>query len=160
MSHKLLSIYLNDHLMGATAGLELARRAYGSNRDNEFGSFLGPLAEEIAEDRETLIELMDRLDVGTDRPKVLAGWVAEKAGRLKLNGSLLGYSPLSRLVELEGLSLGVEGKLSLWRALKATIAHDERLAGIDLDALIERAAGQRQGLERHRLEAARLAFIG
>ena len=60
MSHNLLSIYLNDHLMGATAGLELARRAYGSNRDNEFGSFLGPLAEEIAEDRETLVELMDR----------------------------------------------------------------------------------------------------
>jgi hypothetical protein len=40
--------------------------------------------------------------------KIGAGWLAEKLGRLKLNGRLLEYSPLSHLIEradeqLEGL---------------------------------------------------------
>ena len=160
MNEKLLSIYLNDHLMGATGGLELAKRAAGSNRDNEFGPFLAGLAEEIAEDREALIEVMDRLGVGRDRVKVVAGWATEKAGRLKLNGSLLSYSPLSRVVELEGLSLGVEGKQAMWRVVKDTAAGDGGLAGIDLDALIERAEAQRRGLEVQRRRAAAIAFAG
>ena len=42
----------------------------------------------------------------------------EKAGRLKMNGELFEYSPLSRLVEFEGLTLGVTGKLSLWKVLE------------------------------------------
>jgi hypothetical protein len=66
--------------------------------------------------------------------KVLLGWGAEKAGRLKLNGELLGYSPLSRLEELEALSLGVEGKLALWTALRRTHGDDPRLRGAELTA--------------------------
>ncbi len=31
-----LSIYLNDHLAGATVGVELARRAAGSNRPTDY----------------------------------------------------------------------------------------------------------------------------
>jgi hypothetical protein len=76
-------------------------------------------------------------------------WSAEKVGRLKLNGQLTGYSPLSRLEELEILSLGVEGKLAMWRALDR--------AGVpeaDLEILIKRAQSQRRRLERQRLDAA------
>ena len=47
------------------------------------------------------------------------GWTGEKLGRLKLNGQLLGYSPLSRLIELEGLMLGIAGKLAMWIALSS-----------------------------------------
>ena len=47
-------------------------------------------------------------------PKSAGAWTAEKFGRLKPNGQLTGYSPLSRLVELEGLKLGITGKLGLW----------------------------------------------
>ena len=61
---------------------------------------------QIEEDVDSLQEVMDRLDVKPDRVKEAMGWTAEKLGRLKLNGQLLGYSPLSRLVELEGLMLG------------------------------------------------------
>jgi hypothetical protein len=52
VERRLLAIYLNDHLAGATAGLELARRARGSNRDTELGEFLERLTGEIEEDRE------------------------------------------------------------------------------------------------------------
>ncbi len=148
-----LAIYLNDHLAGSTAGVELARRARGSNEGSELGAFLTTLTAEIEEDRATLEEIMDAVGAGRDRLKVAAGWATEKAGRLKLNGRLLGYSPLSRVVELEGLSLGLEGKKALWRMLRSL--DDTRLAAFDFDALIARAERQREGVERRRLDAGR-----
>ena len=63
---------------------------------------------------------MDRLGVRKDPLKPAAAWMAEKLGRLKLNGQLSGYSPLSRVVELEGLHIGITGKLELWKALELT----------------------------------------
>ena len=158
--HKLLAIYLNDHYAGSTAGLELARRLRGNNEGTEFEPFLKRLVAEIEEDREALADLMQRVDVSRDRLKVTFGWVAEKAGRLKLNGSLFSYSPLSRMIEFEGLALGVEGKLSLWRALQSTIGTDRRVKPVGLPGLIERALAQREELEVHRLRAAELAFAG
>jgi len=156
MSKKLLSIYLNDHLAGATGGLELVRRARGSNEGTPLGEMLAGLEGEIAEDRDTLKTLMSKLGVREDPLKVAAGWAAEKAGRLKLNGQLTGYSPLSRLVELEGLYLGVTGKLSLWKNLETT--RGERVAGIDIAALSKRAESQRRRLATARRKAAEEAI--
>jgi hypothetical protein len=149
-----LSIYLNDHLAAATAGANLARRAAGSNEGTDYGSALEAVANEIEEDRAALVDVMQRLSVGHDHLKTALAWGAERAGRLKLNGQLLGYSPLSRLEEIEALSLGVEGKLALWRALRSTHGSDPRLADVDLDELIDRARSQRRKLERLRTRAA------
>jgi hypothetical protein len=154
---RLLAIYLNDHLAGSTGGLELARRALGANRGTPFEAPLERLATEIAEDRDALVDVMDRLGVGRDPIKVIAGWAAEKAGRLKLNGSLTGYSPLSRVLELEMLGLGVEGKRAMWRALRELAATDARLEGVDLDELARRAERQRRLIEQQRLRAATIA---
>jgi hypothetical protein len=152
---KHLAIYLNDHLGGATGGLELARRAASSNRNNDYGPDLARLATEIEEDRDALTRLMDELDVGRDRIKVTGGWLAEKAGRLKLNGSLLSYSPLSRLIELEGLTIGVTGKRSLWANLaQVGPALTDRIDSVDLTDLRRRAENQLADLERLRLKAA------
>jgi hypothetical protein len=149
-----LSIYLNDHLAAATAGAELARRTASSNRSTTYGPVLDALAQEIEEDRRTLREIMDRLSVGPDRLKVAVLWGAEKVGRMKLNGELFRYSPLSRLEELEGLSAGVEGKLALWQTLQQTHGQDERLRDIDLENLTKRARSQRRRLGRQRKSAA------
>jgi hypothetical protein len=154
----LLAIYLNDHLAGATAGRDLARRAASSNRDSEHGRFLENLAEQVDRDRDSLLALMRELDVGVDRAKVLGGWAAEKLGRLKLNGRLLSYSPLSRVLELEGLTLGVRGKLALWLVLNQLQADEPRLKKAELQKLIVRAEAQLAELEKHRLRAAREAF--
>jgi len=154
----LLAIYLNDHLAGATAGRELARRAAAHNRGSSYGEFLEQLAGEIEEDRESLLEVMRSTGVGRDRVKVIAGWGAEKLGRLKLNGRLLGYSPLSRVVELEALALGVHGKLALWRSLAELQAERPELAGTELAGLIERAELQLSRLEAQRRRAVAQAF--
>ncbi len=150
----LLGIYLNDHLAAATGAQDLARRAAASNRASEYGPFLSQLAREVGEDREALLSAMDALGVRVDRLKVLIGWGAEKVGRLKLNGQLLGYSPLSRLVELEALQIGVYAKLGLWHALQDLELARLHDSGVPLPELVTRAERQLEELERHRRQAA------
>ena len=89
-----------------------------------------------------------------------AGWALEKAGRLKTNGYLLHRSPLSDLVELEALVLGVQGKAAGFRALRSIAHHDPRFDVTDLDRLIDRAERQAQKLEALRLHAAARALTG
>lgn len=149
---QLLSIYLRDHHAGAVAGQDLARRASSENGGTAYGEELARLADEIEEDRRSLEALMDRLEVGPDRLKDLAASVSEKLGRMKRNGRWREYSPLSRLVEIEGLTLGVTGKLGLWRALREVLG--EAVDEIDLRALEARAESQRARLEDLRLRAA------
>ena len=153
-----LAIYLNDHLAGAVVVTELAKRALRENRGSPFGEFLGWLLGQILEDRATLERLMGELGVSKSRVKRTLALALERVGRLKLNGQLTGYSPLSRLVELEGLALGVTGKRALWVALQEIGGTEPRLREFDFDELRRRAEEQLAGLERHRLESARLAF--
>jgi hypothetical protein len=158
LDRKLLGIYLNDHLAGATVGMELSRRAQGSNKGSAYGDVLERIAKEIEEDREVLQDLMSRLEIRRDHAKVAVGWVGEKFGRLKPNGRLLSYSPLSRLVELEALALGIAGKVSLWEALKEVAAEDSRLDAQELGRLADRAERQRKEVWQLRQRAAREAF--
>ncbi len=156
---RLLSIYLNDHLAGSILGVELVKRAAGNNKGTALGDALDSLAREIEEDRRDLEEIMAELGMRRNPIKEKLAWATEKGGRLKLNGRLLGYSDLSRLVELEALGLGVEGKLSLWRSLKQIAPSTLGLSSSDLDRLIKRAEDQRDRLETLRLAAAEQAFI-
>jgi hypothetical protein len=149
---RLLSIYLRDHHAGAVAGVNLARRVASQNEGTAYAEELADLAAEIEEDRRTLESAMDRLDVGRDQLKDLAALAGEKLGRLKPNGRWREYSPLSRLVELEALVLGVSAKLGLWRSLRETVG--EAIDGIELATLEARAESQRARLEGLRLRAA------
>lgn len=155
---RLLEIYLADHLAAATAGVELARRAARSNATGPFGDFLLQLAAEIEDDRRTLRRIVLELRFRESKTKDAVAWLGEKAGRLKLNGRLRGYSPLSRLLELEALSVAVAGKLALWQSLLTVPGIGERLPGFDLEQLAERARRQRAEIEEHRVRAARGAF--
>ena len=155
---RLLEIYLADHLAAGTAGLALARRSARSNAGNETGQLLRRLAAEIHEDHQSLRRVVAGLGFERSRLKELVAWTGEKLGRLKLNGQVRGYSPLSRLLELETLSVGITGKLALWRSLQQVHEFAQRLPGIDLEQLVERAERQRAEVEEHRIAAAREAF--
>jgi hypothetical protein len=149
----LIAIYLNDHLAGATGGTELARRASAAARGTALARDLRRFADEVAQDRATLLQIMATLGVPVRRYKVYAAWAGEKAGRLKLNGHLTARSPLSSLEELEMLRLGVEGKAAGWRTLRTLADRDSRLDPGQLDGLIERARHQSQALEELRIRA-------
>ncbi|HVL98238.1 MAG TPA: hypothetical protein VM324_02990 [Egibacteraceae bacterium] len=155
---KLLRIYLNDHLAGATAGVRLARRSLRSNRGTPLGAFLGQLVDEVEEDRAALERLIAAFAFPRGRVKVAAAVAAEWIGRGKLNGRLIGYSDLSRVLELEGLYLGAEGKRRLWLNLQRIAESHDAIAALDLDRLIARASSQLERLEHHRSEAAARAF--
>ena len=148
-----LKIYLEDHYAGATAGLELARRTAGANSGTAYGEVLERIALEVEEDRDSLRAIMTALGVGPDRFKVAGAWAGEKAGRLKLNGHLTGYSPQSRVIEIEGLVIGVTGKRALWAALRHVAPQEPRLDIEELDRLILRAERQIADLEEQRLKA-------
>lgn len=156
--HKYLRIYLNDHLAGATAGYELAKRAFSNNQSGELGALLRRLIGEFAQDKSALEGIMQAVEAPKDPVKTRAAWAAEKVGRLKLNGQLRGYSELSRVLELEGLSLGIEGKLALWKSLEEL--NDPRIGSFDLAELRSRAQSQLDDLEPHRLAAVRTALAG
>ena len=146
MSDRWLSIYLRDHHAASAGGVALARRALGSNH---------PIAQQIARDRETLDAVMRQLDVPPRVVKVGLVRVAERLGRLKLNGRLFKRSPLSRIVELEVLVVGIRGKEAMWTALLTT---ERSLQGIDLDALVQSARSQARQVDELRLGAVAETF--
>ena len=155
---KFLEIYLQDHYAGSTGGLEMAKRTAKANGGTEFGGPLTRLAGEIGEDRDALKRIMARLDVTPAPIKATLAWGAEKAGRLKPNGQIRGYSPLGRLVEIEALVTGVSGKLSLWRALRQAAPSRPGLDAAQLGELEGRAEDQLTRLHELRDRAAVLAF--
>ncbi|MFG2356274.1 hypothetical protein [Streptomyces sp. NPDC048521] len=155
---KLLGIYLNDHLAGATAGTQRAGHLARVSRGSALGRALGPVAAEIDEDRAALLDIMRNLDVPVRRYKVWAGWAAEKAGRIKGNGRLVRRSPLSTVLELEALRLGVEGKAAGWATLRRLTSADERLDAAQLDTLLDRARHQQDTVEEWRARAAEAAL--
>jgi hypothetical protein len=83
--------------------------------------------------------------------KHAAGWLTEKASRLKLNPSFNGSPRLTVLLEIDVLSLGVEGKMAMWRSLQAIAPTTPELKAVPLDQLATRAEQQRDGLERQRI---------
>jgi hypothetical protein len=154
---RLLAIYLQDHYAGASAGLALARRAQRENANSSYGDELAGVVAAIESDREQLARIMKSLGVKSDPVKVILARVAERVGRLKPNGRLISYSPLSRLIELEALVIGITGKLALWRTLRDAAGGAQPLRA-NLDSLIASAEAQRDVVERLRLRAARDAF--
>ena len=153
-----LAIYLNDHLAGSSAGLELSRRA-ASSASGERRSTLRRLAKEVEQDRNALLDIMARLEVPVRQYKVVAGWLGEKVGRFKPNGQLSGRAPLSALIEAEAMLLGVRGKTAGWQALRIVAGHDDRLSVDQLGELIARAERQAEVLEQLRREVAAEVFV-
>ncbi|HEX2164962.1 MAG TPA: hypothetical protein VHM02_13540, partial [Thermoanaerobaculia bacterium] len=93
---RFLRIYMNDQLALGIGWREVAKRARGENDGTSLGEALQRVATGISEDIETFEAMMERLGFGRDRVKTAAATVAERMGRLKLNGRIRGYSPLSR----------------------------------------------------------------
>jgi hypothetical protein len=149
----MLQTYLNDHRAGAAAGLALCERLAASNAGTELGETVSEICVEIAEDAASLDRIIEHLGLHQNPVKRTLALAAERLGRLKLNGQIKGYSPLSRLLEVEGLIAGIDAKRSLWRSLHAATP-DGRVGDADLHRLTERADAQRERLLPHHDEAA------
>jgi hypothetical protein len=157
----LLGVYLEDHVAGAIAGVRVARRCARSNRGNRFGAALEPIVPELERHLDIAERVARAIGHPPSRLKNAAFAAGELAGRLKLNGRIIGYSPLSRVLELEGLVAGSRGRAGMWRALEDVArGGDPTLQGFDFAELASIAERQLEELEGLRREAARLAFGG
>jgi hypothetical protein len=155
-SRKLLEIYLDDHWAGAAAGRALAQRLYASNRNTEWGDRLVDLVDEIEQDQQILREIRDALGFDGGKAKRYLAVAGERLGRLKPNGRIVTYSPLSRLLECEAMEAGVSAKRSLWAALGEAAGAD--LDGYDFGELISRADRQIELLRSFHSDAAEHAL--
>lgn len=153
-----LRTYLQDHAAGSQMGVGLVERAAKNNESTELGAFLDQLAKDIVADQDSLHEIMDALEASRSHLKEVLANVGEKAGRLKPNNQLTGYSALSRVVEIEGLLLGVTGKQALWEALESVAGTHPELDPETIRTLRERAEAQIEGLRVHRLRAVAVAM--
>jgi hypothetical protein len=151
-----LGTYLNDHLAGSEAGLQLIARLAEDYPDTEFADGLRSLHAEIEEDQQELKRLLERVADGGSTIKQAAGWVAEKLTRLKLG--LKTAEPLALFEALEALSLGILGKRALWRGLAVIAADTLDVGEINLADLERRALDQWERVEGWRLNAAERAF--
>lgn len=156
MPSQYLGIYLNDHLaMYAGAG-ELVDRSLQSNTETPLGEFLQRVLDSVKEDRRALEALMEEREVTHNWAKTSGAWLAERVGRLKLNGELKGYSPLSRLVEIEGIGLALEAKRAFWSTLSEVGISSA--GGRSTDELASHSRSQIEQLEPHRRAAAKEAL--
>jgi hypothetical protein len=153
MADRAMDVYLNDHLAGAMLGSALAEQIRKRHEHTPLGEVMGSLAPKIEEDRQTLVDLMERMGTSKNPIKQATGWMAEKASRVKFSGAGSGEPDHGAFMALETLTLGVEGKASLWKALKEVQSQYAALAATNLDELIERADAQHDVLERERLAA-------
>jgi hypothetical protein len=158
MRDERLRIYINDHLALVTGEVELADRCLHSNHDGTLGHFLQRLSTELRAEQEILKQLLEQIGGSQSLIKQGVAWLAEKAGRFKLNDKLLEYSDLSRLIELETLFIAACERRAFWENLAVVRAGDTRLVNIDLTLRQQIARQQCDLLTTHRIEAAKRAI--
>ena len=151
MADARIHVYLNDHLAGATAGADLARQA-AERHDGELGEFFTQLSDEISADYNTLTSLMDQMGAHASGAKEVLAKAGSEITERKFSGESIDDPEFGTFITLETLSIGVEGKLCMWTALKAIESEVPELADTDLDTLFERARSQRDRIEGKRLE--------
>jgi hypothetical protein len=159
MADESIATYLNDHLAGSVVALELLDHLEATHSDGTLCNFFRQLRADIAADRDDLQELMVRLHISESRTRKASAWLAEKMTELKLRLDDPQVGPLSLFESLEALSLGIEGKRSLWLALKVVAEKSSSLRIMDYERLIHRAQVQRDRVETLRIDTARKALV-
>jgi hypothetical protein len=154
MSNALLT-YLHDHLAGARFALNLLDSLRIGEQPVAIRKLADELLYEITEDRRVLEQLADRIGKPQNTLKEGAAWLAQKASLWKLGCD---DSTLSTFEAVEALSLGIMGKLALWRTLRVLQPSEPFLYECNLEQLCRRAENQYFRVERLRIKLARRAF--
>jgi hypothetical protein len=144
-----LHIYLNDHLAGSVAAIELLDDLIKHYEAHRLTNFFSDLRTEIVADQEILRHLLDKIGGEESSLRKAGAWLAEKLGRAKLRFG--DKNSIGLLQALEALALGVTGKQLLWQSLAAIADTLVALQGTDFAALESRARGQIDRIETEHL---------
>jgi len=156
MADDALETYLNDHLAGSVSAIQMLERAAEDHAGSPLGPLLAELLSAIRAEQEELRSLIRRLGYSESPVKKAGAWLAQHASRLKVGASA--ERDLDRFELFEALSLGIQGKLKLWRALRVVAAKHPQLAGVDFPRLERQSLEQHDLVESWRIEAAQAAL--
>ena len=112
-----LRIYLHDHLAGSHFAIELLESLHDKYKDEALGTFALTISAEVKRDQNTLQSIVEKVGPAHLDLTEAAGWLAEKASRLKLRRDDPSGG-IGTFEALETLALGIRGKLEL-----ASLAH-------------------------------------
>ena len=153
---KALASYLNDHLAGAVAALELLAHLIATHKGQPLQEFFVDLRRDIEADVNVLRKLIGTTRARESVLRKTVAWIAGKFASLKFTAAGEEIGGLGLLQALEILALGIRGKQLLWRALAAS--DWPALQDVDLAQLEARAIEQQDRVEAKRLDAVREAF--
>ncbi|HEX5215524.1 MAG TPA: hypothetical protein VFV98_08690 [Vicinamibacterales bacterium] len=159
-AHDYLATYLDDHVAGSAAAIELIERWRARTVSDAITALLEEIEAELRSDQQTLIDLRGRLAGGPGIAKPIAGWFAEKLSRLKLAFVSEAAERFALFESLELLATGIQGKRAMWAVLKELTARQPRLQGVDYGVLILRAQAQYTRVDQVRMDLARQVLIG
>ena len=158
MANDHIATYLNDHLAGSVVAVELMEDLEAAYAEKPIAAFIAGLRAEVEADVEELKRIMSRLEISESRTRKASAWLTEKLTELKLRLDDPAHGDLRLFESLEALSLGIEGKKSLWLALSAAAEITPALRIADYERLKQRAVDQRHRVEERRLEIAKSAL--
>jgi hypothetical protein len=156
IDHDAIGVYLNDHLAGSVAALEIMERVCGAQANSHLATELAELKQAVESDQEILRELIAAYGKSESTLAKTLGWMGEKVSRAKNSLNRGDEDDLMLFEALEILALGFHGRLALWNLL-ATLQGDLQ-DGHDFPVLAIRVREQIGRLERFRLHAGRIAL--
>ena len=159
MADEFLGIYLNDHLAGSVVAIELLQHIERAYVGRPVERFAAELRAEIQADQQELQRLMGQLNVTESRARQATAWLTEKMTMIKLRLDDWAGGDFRLFEALEAISLGIEGKKSLWVVLAGATEKLPALGLLDYSRLVERALDQRGRVEAKRLETANAALV-
>ena len=157
MSKSDLTTYLNDHLAGSVAALELLDHLVEMKAGTPDEAFFASVRSEVTAGQDALRDLLKRLDEDESTVRKATAWIVEKLMRVKLQLSGPGNPDMGLFEALEGLVLGISGQCALWRVL-AALDPVPVWKTIDFAAWEKRAENLAQRVEERRVAVARVAL--
>lgn len=115
----LLGLYMSDHVSGSTAGINRIAYMAKNYADTPHGPALKRIERELRDERALVHSLLAKHGQPRRRHRQILAWVGERVGRLKLNGRIVGTSPMTPVLESELMRAAVLGKIGGWQTLDA-----------------------------------------
>ena len=151
METKSLHTYLQDHIAGAESALIVIRHLNGQAEEPALLHLLQELLEEVTEDKVALERLAGSLGTQPNVLKNSAAWIGAQVVDVKARA---GKTSFGAFEGLEFISLGIQGKLHLWKALQRSASCATAGYRPDLSLLIQRGEAQHERVEVLRLALA------
>jgi hypothetical protein len=150
-----LIAYLRDHLSGSDTAIRVVQRLVSTHEGTEDGMLFRRLSKELEEDRSIVRALLTELGASGRSMKRVAGHASGAVLSVTAGGE---PGDLSLLRTLEALSIGVQGKRCMWRALQNLRPTPSTVHGMDFVELEAKAIRQWEAIEERRRDLVARTF--